>query len=217
MRAKELGDRLREALDARGQSKLQFAREIQARRVVREERGEPPLRKTDRSALYAFLQGRDVPPVDTLSEMADVLGVRLGWLAQGEEPLEPDLPEYPPPIWVVDGHRGPWRRPGVAKRLDARMAFGEAFGARSSGFEEADPMVRLIFQELLARRLARRRDRGDRGPAEATYRASTARNLYLKCFLDVMEELPPGTEFSSPEFTRAFLCGVGKWLDDELR
>jgi len=215
MKAKELGDRLKEALDGRGLSKLQFAREIQARRVMREEKGEPPLRKVDRSALYAFLQGRDVPPVDTLGEMADVLGVRLGWLAEGEEPVEPDLPEYPPPIWVVDGHRGPWRRPSVSKRLEARMAFEEAFGARSRGFEEADPIARLIFQELLARRLARRRDRGDRGPSDATYRAGTARNLYLKCFLDVMEDLPPGTNFASAEFTSAFLGRVGDWLDDE--
>ena len=84
MRAKEFGARLKEALDGRGLSKLQFSREIQARRGAREARGEPPLRKVDRSALYAFLQGRDSPPVDTLAEMADVLGGRVGWLAEGE-------------------------------------------------------------------------------------------------------------------------------------
>jgi len=215
MRAKEFGGRLKEALDARGLSKLEFAREIQARRVARKERGEPPLRKVDRSALYAFLQGRDVPPVDTLGEMAAVLGIRLGWLAEGEEPVESDLPEYPPPIWIVDGHRGPWRRPGVAKRLEARMAFEEAFSRRSGGFEEADPTVRLIFQELLARRLARRRNRGDRRPADATYRAGTARSLYLKCFMDVKEELPQGADFSSPEFTAVFLGRVAEWLEEE--
>ena len=215
MKAKEFGDRLREALDARGLSKLQFAREVQARRGARGERGEPPLRKTDRSALYAFLQGRDLPPLDTLGEMADILGVRLGWLAEGEEPLEPDLDDSPPPIWVVDGHRGPWKRPGVAKRLEARSTFDEVFNRRSEGFHEADPIVRMIFQELLARRLARRRNRGDRGPADAGYRAETAWNLYLKCFLDVKEELPPGISFASPEFTAAFLSRVGRWLDYE--
>jgi transcriptional regulator with XRE-family HTH domain len=215
MKAKELGDRLSEALDARGMSKLWFAREIQARRQAREVRGEPPLRKVDRSALYAFLQGRDVPPVDTLGEMADVLGVRLSWLAEGEEPLEPDLAEYPPPLWIVDGHRGPWRRPSVVKRLEAREIFQEVFTRRSEGFEEADPIVRLIFQELLARRLARRRNMGDRGPAEAAYRAETARSLFLKCFLDVQADLPERTSFSSQAFTTAFLGKVGKWVEDE--
>jgi len=215
MIAKEFGARLKEALEGRGLSKLQFSREIQARRATREARGEPSLRKVDRSALYAFLQGRDFPPVDTLAEMADVLGVRVGWLAEGEEPPERDLPDCPAPIWVVDGHRGPWKRPSVEKRLEARLAFDEVFSRRSGGFEEADPTVRLVFQELLARRLARRRTRGDRGPADPTYRANTARSLYLKCFLDVRDDLPPGTRFSSPEFTAGFLGGVAKWMEDE--
>lgn len=215
MRAKELGARLEEALDGKGLSKLHFSRELQARRAIRKARGEPPLRKVDRSALYAFLQGRDSPPVDTLAEMADVLGVRVGWLAEGEEPPERDLPDCPAPIWVVDGHRGPWKRPSIGKRLEARLAFEEAFSRRSRGFEEADSTVRLIFQELLALRLGRRRNRGDRGPADPTYRANTARSLYLKCFMDVKDDLSPGTHFSSPEFTAAFLGRVGKWLEDE--
>ncbi|TFH58984.1 MAG: XRE family transcriptional regulator [Gemmatimonadales bacterium] len=215
MNAKEFGNRLAEALDGMGMSKLQFARELRTRREARKEKGEPLLRKVDRPALYAFLQGRDLPPVDTLGEMADVLRVRLGWLAEGEEPVERDLPEYPPPIWVVDGHRGPWRRPDVIRRMEARTAFEVVFGGRSEGFEEADPTVRLIFQLLLARRLARRRNRGDRGPADAVYRADTARNLYLKCFLDVMAELPSETTYASPEFTDAFLGRVARWLADE--
>lgn len=169
----------------------------------------------DRSALYTFLQGRDVPPADTLEEMADVLGVRLGWLALGEEPVERDLPAYPPPIWLVDGHRGGWRRPNVSGRLQARLAFQEVFGRRSQGYEDADLTVRLIFQDLLARRLARRRNLGDRGPSDPSYRAETARNLYLKCFLDVQAELPQGTSFSSEAFTAAFLSRVGAWLGDE--
>jgi len=215
MRATEFGDRLKEALDGRGLSKLQFARELQARRDHRKQQGEPSLRKTDRPALYAFLQGRDFPPMDTLAEMAEILGVRTGWLAEGEEPVERDLTEYPPPIWIVDGHRGPWRRPDLEKRMEARRVFEELFSRRSEGFSEADPVVRLVFQELLARRLARRRNRGDRGPADPAYRAKTARSLYLKCFLDVRDELSPETNFSSPEFTEAFLSRVSKWMEDE--
>ena len=215
MGAKDFGDRLREALEARGMTKLQFARELQLRREARRKMGEPPLRKVDRPALYAFLRGRDFPPADTLGEMADLLGVRLGWLAEGEEPVERDLPEYPSPVWIVDGHRGPWRRPDVAKRLEARETFEAIFHRRSGGFLEADPTVRLIFKELLSRRFARRRNQGDRGPADPAYRADTAWNLYLKCFLDVKEELPPDTAFSSPEFTGAFLSRVAGWMEDE--
>ena len=117
MMAREFGDRLQEALNGKGISKLQFARELQTRRDSLRTQGQPSLRKVDRPALYAFLQGRDFPPMDTLEEMANILGVRAGWLATGEEPVERDLPEYPPPIWVVDGHRGPWRRPDLQKRL----------------------------------------------------------------------------------------------------
>lgn len=217
MRAKEFGYRLQEALNGKGISKLQFTRELQARRNFLRARGLPPLRKVDRPALYAFLDGRDVPPLDTLSEMAEILDVRAGWLADGEEPIERGLPEYPPPIWVVDGHRGPWRRPELKRRAEARLIFQDVFYRRSSGFEEADPVVRTIFLELLARRLKRRRSRGDKGPADPTYRANTARSLYLKCFLDVLDDLPPGTRFPSPEFTGAFLSRVAEWMEDEQR
>ena len=215
MNGRDFGNRLSEAMIAGGLSKLHFARELQKRKKRRTEGGGPPLRKVDRSALYAFLQGRDVPPVDTLAEMADILGVRLGWLAQGEEPLEPDLPDSPPPLWLVDGHRGPWKRPRVRVRHEARRVFQELFYARSVGFEEAEPTIRLIFQEILARRLSRRRSRGDRGPADPGYRADTARGLYLKCFMDLKADLPPGTSFSSPEFSAAFLGKVPGWLEDE--
>lgn len=215
MTGRDFGNRLSEAMIAGGLSKLHFARELQRRKRHRSESGGPPLRKVDRSALYAFLQGRDVPPVDTLAEMADILGVRLGWLAQGEEPLEPDLPDCPPPLWLVDGHRGPWRRPRVRVRHEARKAFDVLFYSRSEGFEEAEPTIRLIFQEILARRLSRRRGRGDRGPADPEYRAGTARSLYLKCFMDLKAELPPETSFSSPEFSSAFLEKVPQWLKDE--
>lgn len=215
MTSNGFGNRLREALEGAGFSKLQFVRQLQARGALRKARGEPVLRKVDRSALYSFLKGRDFPPVDTLGEMADVLGVRLGWLAEGEEPVERDLPRPALPIYLVDGRRGPWRRASVAKRLEARKVFEEAFLRPCEGFSEAEPLVRLVFQDLLERRLARRRNRGDRSPADPAYRASTARGLYLKCFLDVMHDLPPGTEFSSPEFTTAFSSRVGAWLEDE--
>jgi transcriptional regulator with XRE-family HTH domain len=217
MKAKEFGERLRGALHGAGFSKLHFARELQSRRGVRQARGGTPLRKVDRPALYAFLEGRDVPPIDTLSEMAEILDVRLGWLAEGEEPLERDLEDYPTPIWLVDGHRGAWRRPSVAKRREARSVFQELFLARSGGFQEAEPVVKAVFQELLSARLARRRSRGDRGPSDPSYRAETARGLYLKCFLDLKAELPKGTEFSSPVFTAAFLGKVGGWFADEER
>jgi hypothetical protein len=215
MRAEEFGDRLSGALQGSGFSKLGFAKELQARRDAKRARGEPPLRKVDRSALYSFLQGRDFPPVDTLAEMAIMLGVRAGWLAEGEEPVERDLPGFPPPIWLIDGHRGPWKRPGIAKRAEARLAFEELFFPRSEGYSEAEPIVRLIFEDLLSRRLARRRNRGDRGPSYPIYRAKTARSLYLKCFLDVQDDLPTGTRFSSPEFTSAFLYRVAGWVKDE--
>ena len=163
MRADEFGQRLSDALRGSGLSKLRFAKELQARRGARKARGEPPLRKVDRSALYAFLQGRDCPPVDTLGEMAELLGVRLAWLAEGEEPVERDLDGPPSPIWLIDGHRGAWKRPGVHKRLQARVAFEEHFFRRSGGYTEADPLVRRLFEGLLSRRLTRRRARGDRG------------------------------------------------------
>ncbi|MBT8397221.1 MAG: hypothetical protein HKO65_10450 [Gemmatimonadetes bacterium] len=215
MRADEFGHRLELLLRGREMSKLGFARTLQARREPRELNGEPALRKVDRSALYAFLQGRDFPPVDTLAEMAEILDVRLGWLAEGEEPMERDVPGAPPPIWVIDGHRGAWKRPSVPKRLEARMAFDEVFFPRSGGYKEAEPIVQTIFGDLLSRRLRRRRKRGDRGPAYPLYRAETARGLYLKCFLDVIDELPIGTAFSSPRFTSAFLSRVPGWVEDE--
>jgi len=215
MRAREFGNRLAAALEASGLSKLGFAKDLQARRDARAAKGEPPLRKVDRSALYAFLQGRDLPPADTLAEMADILDVRLGWLAEGEEPIQRDLPQCPPPIWLVDGHRGSWRPPGPGKRALAREAFQVHFFRRSKGFEEADATVRLVFQELLGRRLARRRNRGDRGPSDPEYRANTARSLFLKCFLDVRADLPAGTLFSSSAFSAAFLSKVAVWIEDE--
>jgi len=215
MRAKEFGRRHAAALKDSGRSKLSFAKELQARRDAMKAKGEPPLRKVDRSALYAFLQGRDFPPTDTLAEMAEILGVRLGWLAEGEEPIQRDLPECPPPIWLVDGNRGPQRLPGPGKRAAARDAFQVHFFSRSKGFEESKATVRLIFQELLEKRLARRRDRGDRGPSDPVYRANTARSLYLKCFLDVSADLPAETTFSSPAFTAAFLSKVPVWVQDE--
>ena len=182
---------------------------------MRATRGDPPLRKVDRPALYAFLDGRDVPPADTLAEMADILGVRVGWLALGEEPMEPDLPPYPLPLWLVDGHRGAWKRPGLAKRLEARQAFEVGFFPQAKGYEEAEEVVRLVFHELLHKRLERRRNRGDRGPSDPAYRADTARGLYLKCFLDVKVELPDWVPFSSPDFTEAFLPRVRRWIEDE--
>jgi hypothetical protein len=215
MRAKEFGKRLSDALRGSGYSKLRFAKEVQSRRSGRRFRGEPPLRKVDRSALYAFLGGRDFPPVDTLAEMAELLGVRLGWLAEGEEPMERDLGDVPPPIWMIDGHRGAWKPPSVSKRLEARVAFETHFFPRSEGYIEANPGVRSIFHELLSRRLARRRARGDRGPSDSEYRAKTARGLYLKCFLDVSDDLPQGVPYSSPEFTTAFLSRVSDWMEDE--
>lgn len=215
MRAVDLGHRLSEILSARGMSKLQFSVALQERRNERRSRGEPPLRKVDRPALYAFLDGRDVPPVDTLAEMADILEVRLGWLATGEEPMEVEVPPLPLPIWLVDGHRGPWKRPSVEKRLEARVAFQELFLGDSEGFWEAEPVVRLIFLDILARRLARRRSRGDRGPSDPAYRAQAAKSLYLKCFLDVKADLPQWVTFESPDFTSAFLDRVGSWLEDE--
>jgi hypothetical protein len=202
-------------LESRGLSKLQFAKELQRKKAVRKARGEPTLRKVDRPALYSFLQGRDVPPTDTLAEMAAILNVRTGWLAEGEQPVERGLADGIQPIWVIDGQRGPWKRPALKKRLEARLAFLEFFLGRARGYHEAEPVVRLIFHELLSRRLERRRNRGDRGPADPEYRAKTARGLYLKCFLDVMDELPQKTEFSSPTFTSAFLSGVGRWIEDE--
>jgi len=215
MKAMEMGQRLSEALLARGITKLGFSDQLQRRRVERKRMGEPPLRKVDRPALYAFLEGRDVPPADTLVEMAEILAVRMAWLAEGEEPMEADLPPALPPVWLVDGHRGPWKRPTAQKRLEARGSFQEHFLGPSEGFLEAEPLVRGIFQELLARRLTRRRARGDRGPSDPAYRAKTARSLYLKCFLDVQAELPQGVTFSSPAFTVAFLARVGGWLSDE--
>jgi hypothetical protein len=215
MDAREFGARLTEALAASGISKLAFVRALQARRTVLKAAGKPPLRKVDRPALYDMLEGRDVPPVDTLAEMAKILGVRLAWLAVGEEPMERDLPSGQPPIWLVDGHRGAWKRPSVKRRLEARETFQELFSRRSGGFAEAEPAVQVLFTELLSRRLNRRRNRGDRGPADPAYRAETARGLYLKCFLDLAAELPDGTAFSSPAFTAAFLANVGEWFKDE--
>ncbi|MGD2123398.1 MAG: hypothetical protein PVJ76_16720 [Gemmatimonadota bacterium] len=215
MRASDFGDRLSDALEGRGLSKLRFAKELQARRAARRSRGGPPLRKVDRSALYAFLQGRDVPPADTLAEMAELLGVRLAWLAEGEEPMERDLPGAPPPIWLIDGHRGAWKRPGVANRLQARVAFETHFFPRSRGYLEASPTVRWVFHDLLSRRLARRRARGDRGPSDPEYRAKTARGLYLKCFLDVADDLGEGVAYASKEFSAAFLSRVPRWMKDE--
>jgi hypothetical protein len=217
MRAQDFGERLSEALSGRRMSKLQFSRVLQERRERRRARGEPPLRKVDRPALYAFLRGKEVPPADTLAEMAELLGVRVGWLAEGEEPMERDGPDVPLPIWLIDGQRGGWKRPGVGKRTEARRAFQESFFPNSHGYEEAELTVRLIFHELLSRRLERRRARGDRGPVDPAYRAKTARSLYLKCFLDVMHELPAGTSFASPEFTASFLSGVAGWMEDERR
>jgi hypothetical protein len=217
MKAKEFASRLGEALGATGRSKLSVTRELQARREQRAARGEPTLRKVDRSALYSFLDGRDIPPADTAAEIADLLGVRLGWLVEGEEPMESDLAGFPAPIWLVDGQTGPWRRPGPQKRIEARGAFLVHFFRRCDGYEEAEAPVRTIFKELLARRLTRRRDRGDRGPSNPEYRAKTARSLFLKCFLDVLADLPQGTRVSSPTFTAAFLSRVAGWLEDEER
>ena len=216
MQAREFGERLGEALEAAGFSKLRFVRLLQDRRQQRKARGEPPLRKVDRPALYAFLDGRDLPPVDTAAEMADILGVRLAWLAEGEEPLETGLPAFPPPIWLVVGREGPWRGPNLPARLRARRIFQESFLSRADGFAEADPVVRVAFVELLGRRLARRRAGGGRTASDAAYRASTAWGLYLKCFLDVMAELPSGTGYASREFTRAFLSRLAGWIEDEV-
>lgn len=92
MRALDLAARLNEAIDTYGMPKLEFARKLQVRRSARRARGEPTLRKVDRSALYAILDGGDVPPVDTLAEMAEILEVRLGWLEEGEDPRRFRLP-----------------------------------------------------------------------------------------------------------------------------
>lgn len=97
----------------------------------------------------------------------------------------------------------------------ARKVFEEEFLSRSTGYGQADTIVQVVFKELLARRLARRRALGERSVSDASYRAKTAWGLYLKCFLDVVAGLPEGTGFSSPEFTDAFLARVGGWLDDE--
>ena len=162
MNARDFGHRLGEVLEASGFSKLQFSRQLQARRHAREARGEPPLRKVDRPALYAFLDGRDVPPLDTVAEMAEMLRVRLGWLAEGEERMEQGLPDGLPPVWLIDGRNLPLSRLGVSERLQSRRIFQEAFLGRSEGFHEAEPAVRVVFKELLARRLARRRAKGER-------------------------------------------------------
>jgi len=215
MNAKEFGARLTEALTASRTSKLAFARALQARRKARSMGGKPPLRKVDRSALYDFLEGRDVPPTDTLAEMSEILGVRMAWLAEGEEPAERHLPPSQLPIWLVDGHRGVWKRPSLKRRREAQDAFQELFLERSPGYSQAEPVVQMVFKEILFRRLNRRRNRGDRGPADPAYRAETARGLYLKCFLDLAADLPEGTEFSSPDFTAAFMAKVGDWLRDE--
>jgi hypothetical protein len=215
MVANSFARRLDEALKAAGMSKLGFSNQLQDRRSLRNALGEPPLRKVDRPALYTFLDGRGVPPLDTAQEMAKILGVRLGWLAIGEEPVEPGLSGPSPPIWLMDGQKGPWRRPSLGARRKARRVFEEEFLSRSSGFRQADPIVQVVFKELLARRLARRRALGERSVSEPSYRAQTAWGLYLKCFLDVMAGLPEGTRFSSPDFTDAFLARVGGWLDDE--
>ena len=131
--------------------------------------------------------------------------------------MERDLDPGPPPIWLVDGHRGSWKRPDLPSRLRTRAAFEEGLGGQFQGFEEAEPPVQWFFKELLALRLARRRERGDRGPADPVYRGKTARGLYLKCFLDLQYDLPEGTPFSSPEFTSAFLSRVAGWVEDEGR
>lgn len=217
MRPKEFGNRLSEAMRAAGFSKLAFAREMQVRRKERATRGGIPLRKVDRPALYAFLEGRDVPPVDTLGEMAEVLEVRLAWLAEGEEPLERDLPPSPVPIWLLDGHRGSSGIPGMEARLRAREAFEKLFFPRSRGYWEVEDVVRLVFDGLFQRRLARRRAQGDSGIPDPEYRAKAARGLFLKCFLDVKEELPGWVQFSSPEFTAAFLGRVPIWVGDERK
>jgi transcriptional regulator with XRE-family HTH domain len=215
MRAREFGNRLAEALKGAGMSKLALSRELKARRRARELIGEPVLRKVDRPALYAALRGEDVPPLDTVAEMAQILGVRLGWLSDGEEPVEPDLAPFPTPIWLVKGPRRAGRPLGVPERLQARRIFQEAFLGRAQGFHEAQEVVRRVFQEILARRLDRRRSHGERGVGDPAYRASTAWSLYLKCFLDVSAELPSETRFSSADFTEAFLARVPGWLEDE--
>jgi transcriptional regulator with XRE-family HTH domain len=215
MSTRTIGSRLEQLLKVRGVSKLEFSRELQARRRARLAAGRPPLRKVDRPAIYAVLAGEDVPPVDTLEEMARILQVRFSWLATGEEPMERDLEGSPAPLWLVDGHRGAWRRPRVRRRLEARQAFVETFFSRCPGFAESEPIVQRMFSHLLDLRLRRRRSRGDRGPALPEYRAETARGLYLKCFLDLAAETPEGTTFGSPAFTQAFLARMDRWLKDE--
>lgn len=158
-----------------------------------------------------------MPPVDTLAEMAEVLRVRLAWLAEGEEPLERDLPGNPLPIWLLDGQRGSWRRPTMKDRVKAREAFEKTFFPRSSGYWEVETVVRLVFDGLYDRRLARRAGRGDPGVTDPEYRAKTARGLFLKCFLDVKDELPAWVKFSSPEFTAAFLAKVPIWVGAESK
>jgi transcriptional regulator with XRE-family HTH domain len=217
MTPQDFGTRLGEAMEAAGFSKLAFAREMQSRRKGRAARGEPPLRKVDRPALYTFLDGRDVPPMDTLAEMSEVLQVRLAWLAEGEEPLERDLPPNPVPIWLLDGLKGSHRQHTMKDRVEAREAFEKAFFPRSQGYWEVEDVVRLVFDGLFDRRLARRRGQGDPGVAHPEYRANAARGLFLKCFLDVKDELPGWVEFSSPEFTAAFLEKVSIWIGDERK
>jgi hypothetical protein len=78
-----------------------------------------------------------------------------------------------------------------------------------------DTLVRLIFDGLFDRRLARRSGRGYPGVQDPEYRAKTARTLFLKCFLDVKAELPAWVQFSSQEFTSAFLARVPEWVADE--
>jgi len=216
MNAVDFGIRLGQAMEGAGFSKLAFSRRLQERRDARAAKGEPRLRKVDRPALYSFLEGRDVPPLDTAFEMARLLGVRVGWLALGEEPMEPDLPDPLPPIWLVDGHRGPWRPPDVPTRLRARRIFQEAFLSRADGFQATERSVAVLFKELLGRRLARRRAHGERAASDPAYRASTAWGLYLKCFLDLKAVLPPDTAFSDPAFTREFLGRFRGWMEDEM-
>jgi hypothetical protein len=103
----------------------------------------------------------------------------------------------------------------MENRLKAREAFEKAFFPRSAGYWEAEPVVRLVFDGLFERRLARRRGRGDEGVADPEYRAETAWGLFLKCFLDVKAELPAWVDFSSPEFTAAFLAQLPTWVGDE--
>ncbi|GMV07925.1 MAG: hypothetical protein AMXMBFR53_42000 [Gemmatimonadota bacterium] len=165
-----------------------------------------------------YLDAEVEPSLDVAHALATVLEVSPCWLLSGEGLPDPlGITDRVRPLWRIDGPMGAEEAPTtMERRREARASFEEGFKPWQEEWEQLAPTVKLLFGNLLARRMLAARHEG--APwREPFWRGQEAARMGAALVEAARkhrgpERVPDGEPLGSPAFCDLLIQFIAKQL-----